>query len=129
MNRRRRLTPSTVSERALTAELDQQTLVQDVTDAATEIVGAQLGACYFTVTGKARRSGEPSQDGGSERLYAISGTLDDASTVFPLTWSANVLADPLFKRTGVVRSDDITADHRYRRSRRSTVRPMGSHGW
>ena len=48
----------------LSAELDQQRLVQAVTDAATELTGAQFGSFFYNVY-EAR--------GGSYMLYTLSG--------------------------------------------------------
>src|SRR5215210_9529677 len=47
----------------LSAELDQQKLVQAVTDAATELTGAQFGSFFYNVV---------NDQGGSYMLYTLS---------------------------------------------------------
>ena len=48
----------------LTSNLDLQTLVQAVTDAATELSGAKFGAFFYKV---------PDENGNSYLLYSLSG--------------------------------------------------------
>jgi PAS domain S-box-containing protein len=88
---------------AVAGELDLDRAVQVVTDAATELSGAQFGAFFYNVT-----------DDSGERytLYTISGAPREAFSKFPMPRNTPVFA-PTFAGEGVVRSDDITGDPRY----------------
>ena len=83
--------------------LDRETIVQAVTDAATELTAAEFGAFFYNVT---NGSGE------SYTLYTISGVPREAFAKFPMPRNTEVF-EPTFRGTGVVRSDDITSDPRY----------------
>lgn len=85
------------------AELDQEALVQMVTDAGVELTGAQFGAFFYNVS-----------DDGEESymLYALSGVDRSAFSNFPMPRKTEVFAQT-FAGGGIVRSDDITADPRY----------------
>lgn len=87
----------------LTSELDQDRLVQRLTDEATALVGAQFGAFFYNVT---RESGE------SYMLYTLSGAPREAFDKFGMPRNTAVFA-PTFAGEGVTRSDDITKDARY----------------
>jgi signal transduction histidine kinase/DNA-binding response OmpR family regulator len=87
----------------LAAELDLDRLVQIVTDAAVELTNAEFGAFFYRVVNDA---------GESQTLYALSGDSREAFDGFPMLQDAKV-CDPIFRRDGVVRSDDITRDPRY----------------
>jgi PAS domain S-box-containing protein len=91
--------------RMLSAELDQQRLVQAVTDAATALTGAQFGAFFYNVVSEA---------GDSYTLYTLSGVPREAFSAVPMP-RATDLFGPTFRGEGVVRSDDITRDPRYGR--------------
>src|SRR5258708_1927300 len=88
---------------AVASELDLDRAVQVVTDAATEVSGAQFGAFFYNVT-----------DDSGERytLYAIAGAPREAFSKFPMPRNTPVFA-PTFAGEGVVRSGDITEDPRY----------------
>ncbi len=88
---------------SLVAELNQEKLVQAVTDAATRLSGAQFGAFFYSVK---------NDRGESFQLYTISGVPREMFSKFPMPRSTNVFA-PTFLATGNVRSDDITKDPRY----------------
>jgi PAS domain S-box-containing protein len=88
---------------SLAAELDLETVVQDVTDAATELTAAQFGAFFYNVVGEA---------GEAYTLYTISGVPREEFSRFPMPRATRVFA-PTFHNEGVVRSDDITRDPRY----------------
>jgi len=88
---------------SLAAELDLETVVQDVTDAATELTGAQFGAFFYNVVNEA---------GEAYTLFTISGVPREAFSRFPMPRSTQVFA-PTFHGEGVVRSDDIKKDPRY----------------
>ena len=85
------------------AELDQEALVQMVTDAGVNLTGAQFGAFFYNITDGA---------GESYMLYALSGVDRSAFSQFPMPRNTKIFA-PTFVGDGIVRSDDITADPRY----------------
>jgi PAS domain S-box-containing protein len=85
------------------AELDLDTVVQTVTDAAVELTGAEFGAFFYNVLNQA---------GESYMLYALSGAPRAAFDRFPMPRNTAVFG-PTFRGEGVVRSDDILADPRY----------------
>jgi PAS domain S-box-containing protein len=89
--------------RTVAAELDLERVVQAVTDAATELAGAQFGAFFYNQTNDA---------GESYTLYAISGVARESFSKFPMPRNTAVFA-PTFAGQGIVRSDDITRDPRY----------------
>jgi PAS domain S-box-containing protein len=88
---------------ALAAELDLERVVQTVTDAGVELVGAQFGAFFYNTT---------NEQGESYTLYTLSGVPREAFAQFPQPRNTAVFG-PTFRGEGVVRSDDITADPRY----------------
>ncbi len=87
----------------LSGELDQEKLVQALTDAATELSGAQFGAFFYTVV---NASGE------SFMLYTLTGMPRDRFAKFPMPRNTAVFG-PTFRGEGVVRVDDVTLDPRY----------------
>lgn len=89
--------------RAIASQLDLDSIVQKVTDAATELTGAEFGAFFYNVV----REGEESY-----WLYTLSGAPRDAFARFPLPRNTAVFA-PTFNGEGVVRSADIRKDPRY----------------
>jgi PAS domain S-box-containing protein len=88
---------------ALMAELDLERIVQTVTDAATEMTGAQFGAFFYNVV---------DQQGEKLTLYTLSGAPREAFENFGHPRATPVFA-PTFHGTMIVRSDDITKDERY----------------
>lgn len=88
---------------AIASQLDLQSIVQTVTDASTEAIGAQFGAFFYNMV-----------DDQGERyiLYTLSGVPRDAFDKFGLPRNTPVF-DPTFQGDGIVRSDDITRDARY----------------
>ncbi|HKE45770.1 MAG TPA: PAS domain S-box protein [Steroidobacteraceae bacterium] len=88
---------------AIAAQLDLHALVQTVTDAATDISGAEFGAFFYNVI-----------DGAGEAylLYALCGAPRDAFERLGLPRNTPVF-EPTFRGEGVVRSADITRDPRY----------------
>jgi len=90
----------------LSSELDQGRLVQALTDAATELVGARFGSFFYNVENDA---------GESYFLYTLSGVPRSEFEKFPMPRNTEVF-DPTFKGEGTVRSDDITKDARYGKS-------------
>ncbi len=85
------------------SDLDRDTVVQAVTDAATERTGAAFGAFFYNVV---------DERGASYTLDTISGVPREMFAKFPMPRNTDVFG-PTFKGTGVVRSDDITKDPRY----------------
>ena len=90
----------------LSAELDQQKLVQAVTDAATELTGARFGSFFYKVL---------DDQGGSYMLYTLSGVPRQAFEHFPMP-RATDLFGPTFRGEGTIRSADVKQDPRYGRS-------------
>jgi signal transduction histidine kinase len=88
---------------ALVAELDQEQLVQAITDAATEVTGAQFGALFYNVL---------NEQGESYTLYTLSGAPREAFEGFPMPRNTAIF-EPTFRGTGVVRLADATQDPRY----------------
>jgi PAS domain S-box-containing protein len=87
----------------IASQLDLQSLVQSVTDAATELSGAKFGAFFYNVI---------NQQGESFLLYTLSGAPREAFERFGLPRNTPVF-NPTFRGEGVVRSPDITRDPRY----------------
>ncbi|MEP7062023.1 MAG: PAS domain S-box protein [Betaproteobacteria bacterium] len=87
----------------LSSNLDLETLVQSITDAATELTGAAFGAFFYNVI-----------DGSGESfsLYALSGGPREAFAAFPMPRNTGIFG-PTFRGEGIVRSTDITRDPRY----------------
>lgn len=85
------------------AELEVDKVVQIVTDACTELVGAEFGSFFYNVI---------DDKGEYYMLYALSGVPREAFSKFPMPRNTKVFA-PTFTGEGVVRSDDITKDPRY----------------
>ncbi len=88
---------------ALAAELELSSIVQKVTDAATELSGAAFGAFFYNVVERGKEA---------YTLYAISGVPRGAFSKFPMPRNTAVFA-PTFHGEGTFRSEDITADPRY----------------
>ncbi len=91
--------------RSVASELDLEDIVQQVTDAATTVTGAQFGAFFYNVL---------NEQGEAYTLYTISGVDREEFARFPMPRATPVFR-PTFHGEGVVRSDDITRDPRYGR--------------
>jgi PAS domain S-box-containing protein len=89
--------------RAISAELNLQTVVQEVTDAATELVGARFGAFFYNVM---------DQDGESFMLYTLSGAPRETFANFPMVRNT-ALFGPTFRGERTIRIDDVKKDPRY----------------
>lgn len=89
---------SSVSE-----ELDLNKILQKVTDATTELTGAQFGAFFYNKT---------DETGESYMLYTLSGAPREAFEKFGMPRNTAVF-HPTFSGEKVVRVDDITKDSRY----------------
>lgn len=88
---------------SLTAELDLDRLVQAITDASTQLSGAQFGAFFYNLSGP---------EGEAYTLYTLSGAPREAFEGFDMPRNTAVFG-PTFRGEGVVRSADITKDPRY----------------
>jgi PAS domain S-box-containing protein len=87
----------------LSAELDLQKLVQALTDAATEITGAQFGSFFYNIL---------DERGGSYMLYTLSGVPREHFAHFPMP-RATELFGPTFRGEGVIRISNVREDPRY----------------
>ena len=87
--------------------LDQENVVQRVTDLATDATSAEFGAFFYNVI-------DP-ESGEAFQLYALSGAPREAFAKFPKP-RATAIFGPTFRGEGVIRLDDVTADPRYGRS-------------
>lgn len=92
--------------RSLAAELDLGKLVQIITDATTQLTGAQFGAFFYNVI---------NDKGESYSLYTLSGVDRSNFDKFPMPRNTEIFA-PTFNGEGVVRLDDVTTDPRYGRN-------------
>lgn len=88
---------------ALAAELDLGRLMQTLTDAATDVSGAQVGVFYSNADG-----GSP--EGGP--LYALAGITRQTSAAFSIPQIA-LLFEPAFHGGGVLRVADLLEDPRF----------------
>ena len=89
---------------AVASSLDQNTIVQQVTDLATSLTRAEFGAFFYNVV--------DAESGESYMLYTLSGAPREAFAKFPQPRATAVFA-PTFHGDGVVRLDDVTQDPRY----------------
>ena len=91
---------------ALASELDLHALVQTVTDAASQVTGAQFGAFFFNST---------DDNGEAYTLYTLSGAsaeiLKDSGHP-----RATPMSAPTFKGESPIRLDDVLKDSRYGQS-------------
>lgn len=88
---------------AIAGQLDLQTLVQTVTDAATQLSGARFGAFFYNMI---------DDQGETYVLYTLSGAPRESFEKFGLPRNTGVF-EPTFRGKGAVRSGDITKDPRY----------------
>src|SRR5205807_3063204 len=87
----------------LAAQLDLRRLIQEVTDLATALVDAQMGAFFHNLT---------NEDGESYMLYALSGAPHEAFAGFAMPHAAAIFG-PAYRAEGMMRCEDVTADPRY----------------
>jgi PAS domain S-box-containing protein len=87
----------------LVGELDLHTLLQALTDAATEICDAQFGAFFYNVRDEC---------GEQYMLYTLSGAPREAFERFP-TPRKTLIFGPTFRGEGGIRLDDVHKDLRY----------------
>jgi len=85
----------------LTGELDLHKLVQAVTDAATELIGAGFGSFIYNIV---------DDRGAPNTLYTLSGALADASANLRMPRAGDIPGSTFLKE--VVRVDDVRLDPR-----------------
>ncbi|MDQ6827450.1 MAG: response regulator, partial [Gemmatimonadota bacterium] len=88
---------------ALAAELNINNIVQTVTDEATKLTTAEVGAFFYNTT---------DERGEVLTLFSIAGVPRESFAKFPMPRNTQIFA-PTFHATGIVRSGDITRDPRY----------------
>lgn len=98
------------------SSLDQETIIQRVTDIATALTRAEFGAFFSNIT-------DP-ESGQVFTLYALSGAPKEAFADFPPLHVTDIFA-PTFHGLGVVRLDDVTKDQRYGKNRPYYGMPPG----
>lgn len=81
----------------LASDLNHGTIVQTVTDAVTQMTGAQFGAFFYNTISEA---------GEAFALYTLAGAPREAFAQFPLP-RATPLFGPTFRGEKVIRADDI----------------------
>lgn len=91
---------------ALAGELDLQALVQHVTDAGVELVGAKFGAFFYNLI---------DASGEKYMLYTLSGAERSQFQHLGMPRATEVFR-PTFTGEAAIRSDDITRDRRYGRN-------------
>ena len=89
--------------KVLASTLDLHALVQAVTDAATELSGAQFGAFFYNTT---------DDTGDAFLLYTLSGAPREAFEKFGRP-RATALFGPTFRGEPAIRSGDVLKDPRY----------------
>ncbi len=89
--------------RTISADLDLKHIVQSVTDASTELSGAQFGAFFYNVINNA---------GESYMLYTISGVPRSHFEKFPMPRNTEIFA-PTFRGEGTVLLGDVRKDPRF----------------
>jgi len=93
----------TAVARSLTAEFDLRELVQRVTDAGTQLTGAQFGAYFYNTT---------DEHGESYRLYTLSGAPAEEFAKLGMPRNTALFA-PTFRGERAIRIDDVRSDPRY----------------
>jgi signal transduction histidine kinase/ActR/RegA family two-component response regulator len=91
--------------RIVASTLDMQTLLQSITDTATQLSGAQFGSFFYNNT---------NEQGDVFTLYTLSGAPREAFDRFGHP-RATPLFGPTFNGEPPIRSDDVTKDPRYGR--------------
>jgi signal transduction histidine kinase len=91
---------------AFARELDEDRLMQLITEEACSLVGAAYGAFFYTVM---------ASEEGAYALHVTSGIDAEAFRSFPMP-RATALFGPTFRGEETIRLDDVTRDPRYGRS-------------
>ena len=81
----------------LASNLDHDAIIQTVTDAVTEMTGAEFGAFFYNTISEA---------GEAFVLYALAGAPREAFAQFPLPRATPVFG-PTFRGEKIIRADDI----------------------
>jgi len=89
--------------KTISEKLDVKDILQKVTDATTQLVGAEFGAFFYNIK---------DQSGESYMLYTLAGAPREAFEKFGMPRNTAVF-HPTFSGEGVVRVDDIKKDPRY----------------
>jgi len=89
--------------KTLASQLDLRMVVQAVTDAATQLSGAQFGSFFHNTT---------DENGDAFLLYTLSGAPREAFEKLGKPW-ATALLGPTFRGEGPIRCDDVLQDPRY----------------
>jgi PAS domain S-box-containing protein len=97
------------------AQNDLEQVVQTVTDAATQVCGAQFGAFFYNVI---------DENEESYWLYTLSGVAREAFANFPMP-RATAVFEPTFQGSGILRSGNIKRDPRYGRNAPYAGMPPG----
>ena len=100
---------------AISGELELESLIQLITDAAVELIGAQFGAYFHNMM---------DETGEQLHLFTLSGA-DREHFVKLGRPRATAVFGPTFRNEGVVRSGDILADPRYGLSDPHRGMPVG----
>jgi PAS domain S-box-containing protein len=87
----------------LSGELDRESLVRSVTDAAAELTGAEVGCFFYNAMDQKRESC---------MLYMISSGSDKSFEQLPMSRAAEILG-PTFHDEATIRIDDVRNDARY----------------
>jgi two-component sensor histidine kinase len=87
---------------AIASDLELERIVQTVTDAATELTGAQFGAFFYNAVGP---------DGALCELYTLAGAARDAFVGLGKPHRTPLLL-PTFRDAAVIRCDDVRSDPR-----------------
>ena len=101
--------------KTLVTELDINKILQKTTDATTKLCGAAFGAFFYNKT---------DSKGESYLLSALSGAPREAFEKFGMPRITDVFRIT-FSGQGILRSDDITKDHRYGKSSPHKGMPEG----
>ncbi|MDB5154844.1 MAG: domain S-box protein, partial [Mucilaginibacter sp.] len=89
--------------KAISGDLDIQSILQKVTNATTQLTNASFGAFFHNVI---------NEQGESYKLYTLSGASKEAFEGLGMPRNTAVF-HPTFTGEGIVRIDDITKDPRY----------------
>jgi PAS domain S-box-containing protein len=99
----------------LSAELDLQRLVQQVTDTGTDLTGAKYGAFFYNML---------DDRGESYVLFTLSGAPREAFEKFGLPRNTAMFG-PTFRGEGVIRLHDVLVDRRYGQNAPHRGQPEG----
>ncbi len=89
--------------KVINAELDRKKLLQAITDAATELSGAQFGSFFYNVI---------DSRGESYTLYTLSGVPRELFSGLPMPRNTAIFG-PTFRGEGAVRLGNVKRDSRY----------------